>query len=79
MSNLVFLAAELGTGLLGIGFGLLVLGTGLGIGNIGGQAASGISRQPEAANKIQTAMIISAALIEGLALIAIVFATFLIK
>ncbi|MFA7330984.1 MAG: ATP synthase F0 subunit C [Candidatus Delongbacteria bacterium] len=52
----------------GIGAGLVSLGAGLGIGRIGGSAMEGIARQPEAAAKIQTAMIISAALIEGVTL-----------
>ena len=47
------------------GAGLVVLGAGFGIGRIGGQAVEGMSRQPEASGSIQTAMIISAALIEG--------------
>ncbi|GAB4425492.1 MAG: hypothetical protein OHK0011_06700 [Turneriella sp.] len=58
----------------GIAAGLAVFGAGLGIGRIGGAAAEGVSRQPEAANKIQTAMIIAAALIEGAALFALVIA-----
>jgi F-type H+-transporting ATPase subunit c len=57
---------------VGLGAGLIILGAGLGIGRIGGQAVEGMSRQPEAAGKIQTAMIISAALIEGAALFALV-------
>ena len=60
--------------LAGIGAGLAVLGAGLGIGKIGGSAMDAIARQPEAASKIQTAMIIAAALIEGAALFAIVVA-----
>lgn len=55
-------------GIAGIGAGLVALGAGLGIGRIGGSAMEGIARQPEATAKIQTAMIISAALIEGVAL-----------
>ena len=55
-----------------IGAGLAVIGAGLGIGKIGGAAMEGIARQPEAASKIQTAMIISAALIEGVALFGVV-------
>ena len=51
-----------------IGAGLVTLGAGLGIGMIGAAAMNGISRQPEAAAKIQTAMLIAAALIEGVAL-----------
>jgi F-type H+-transporting ATPase subunit c len=55
-----------------IGAGLAVLGAGLGIGKIGGSAMDAIARQPEAVNKIQTAMIIAAALIEGVALFGVV-------
>lgn len=55
-----------------IGAGLAVIGAGLGIGMIGKGATEGIARQPEASGKIQTAMIISAALIEGVALFAAV-------
>ena len=55
-----------------IGAGLAVLGAGLGIGNIGGSAMDAIARQPEASGKIQTAMIIAAALIEGVALFGVV-------
>jgi F-type H+-transporting ATPase subunit c len=59
-----------GLGLIGAGIaiGFTVVGTGIGIGQIGGQAASGIARQPEATGNIQTAAIIFAALIEGVAL-----------
>lgn len=57
-----------------IGAGLAVIGAGIGIGKIGGSAMEGIARQPEAANKIQTAMIIAAALVEGAALFGIVVA-----
>jgi len=60
--------------LAAVGAGLAVIGAGLGIGRIGGQAMEAIARQPEAAGKIQTAMIISAALIEGAALFAVVVA-----
>jgi F-type H+-transporting ATPase subunit c len=56
----------------GIGAGLAVLGAGLGIGRIGGSAVESMARQPEIAGKLQTAMLIAAALIEGAALFAIV-------
>lgn len=62
----------------GIGAGLVLLGLALGIGRIGGQAVEGISRQPEAAGTIQTAMIISAALIEGAGFFALVICGFLL-
>ena len=55
-----------------IGAGLAVLGAGLGIGLIGKGATESIARQPEAAGKVQNAMIISAALIEGAALFGVV-------
>ena len=57
-----------------VGAGLAVIGAGLGIGRIGGSAMEAIARQPEAYSKIQIAMIIAAALIEGAALFAIVIA-----
>lgn len=60
--------------LAAIGASLAVIGAGLGIGRIGGSAMEAIARQPEAATEIQTAMIISAALIEGVALFAVVVA-----
>jgi len=60
--------------LAAIGAGIAVIGAGLGIGKIGSNAMEAIARQPEAASRIQTAMIISAALIEGAALFAIVVA-----
>jgi F-type H+-transporting ATPase subunit c len=55
-----------------VGAGLVILGAGVGIGRIGGQAVEGVSRQPEAAGNIQTAMIISAALIEGVTFFALI-------
>jgi F-type H+-transporting ATPase subunit c len=60
--------------LAGVGAGLAVIGAGLGIGRIGGSAMDAIARQPEAYSKIQLAMIIAAALVEGAALFAIVVA-----
>jgi F-type H+-transporting ATPase subunit c len=54
-----------------IGAGLIVIGASLGIGKIGGSAMDAIARQPEASGKIQTAMIIAAALIEGIGFAAL--------
>ncbi|SDR84417.1 ATP synthase F0 subcomplex C subunit [Gillisia sp. Hel1_33_143] len=59
-------------GLSALGAGLAVLGAGFGVGKIGGAAMDAIARQPEAAGKIQTAMIIAAALVEGVALFGVV-------
>ncbi len=57
-----------------VGAGLVVIGVGIGIGRIGGSAMDAIARQPEAYGKIQTAMLIAAALIEGIGFAAL-FAT----
>ena len=54
-----------------IGAGLVVIGAGLGLGKIGGSAMDAIARQPEAAGKIQSAMISIAALLEGVAFAAL--------
>ncbi len=72
----VLLQAATGVGLskLGaaIGAGLAVIGASLGIGRIGGSAMEAIARQPESSGDIRMSMIIIAALIEGVALFAIV-------
>ena len=60
--------------LAGIGAGLAAIGAGIGIGKIGASAVEGVARQPEVASKIQTMMLIAAALIEGAALFGIVVA-----
>jgi F-type H+-transporting ATPase subunit c len=62
-----------------IGMGLGVIGAGRGIGQIGGQAVEGIARQPEAAGKIGTNMIIAAALVEGVAFTGIILAFVLVN
>ncbi len=62
----------------GIGAGLAVIGAGIGIGRLAGQAMDGMARQPEMAGRIQTGAIIFAALIEGVALFAVVI-SFLIQ
>jgi F-type H+-transporting ATPase subunit c len=54
-----------------IGAGLAVIGAGIGIGRVGGSAVESIARQPEVAGQINTAMIITAAMIEGAALFAV--------
>ena len=63
---------ELGTIGAALGAGLATIGAGLGIGKIGSAAMEAIGRQPEAAGKVRTNMIIVAALIEGVALFAVV-------
>ncbi len=56
--SLIYLGAAFGAG-------LIIIGAGMGIGRIGSCAVESMARQPEVAGSIQTAMIISAALIEG--------------
>jgi len=71
-------AAATGKGLALIGAGLAAgfgtIGAGIGIGMIGGKAVEGMARQPDNTARIQTAMLIAAALIEGVALFAAVVA-----
>ena len=54
-----------------IGAGLVAIGTGLGIGRIGGQAMDAMARQPEKIGDLRS-MIIAAALIEGVAFLAVI-------
>ena len=58
----------------GVGAGLAAIGAGIGIGRSGGQAMDAMARQPEVINKIFTNMIVAGALIEGVALFAVVVA-----
>ena len=59
---------------LGAGFGAAIaaIGAGIGIGKIGSSAMDALARQPEAANDIRSNMIVIAALIEGVALFAVI-------
>ncbi len=55
-----------------VGAGLVIIGAGLGIGLLAKSAVESMARQPEVAGNIQTAMIISAALIEGVTFFALI-------
>ena len=55
-----------------IGAGLAAMGAGIGVGQIGKGAVEAIARQPEALNDIRSNMILTAALVEGAALFAII-------
>lgn len=76
LSTVLLQAAAAGMGVtkLGaaLGAGLAVIGAGVGIGKIGSSAMEAIARQPEATSDIRSNMIIAAALIEGVALLAVV-------
>ncbi len=73
-SLLILLEAVAALGKMGaaLGAGLAAIGAGIGIGRIGGDAMSAIARQPEETNNIRLNMIIIAALVEGVALFAVI-------
>jgi F-type H+-transporting ATPase subunit c len=77
LQDAVTAAQETGSGYgalgAGIGMGLAVVGAGIGLGRIGGQAAEGIARQPEATDAIRGAALLFAVLLEGVTIIALVF------
>jgi F-type H+-transporting ATPase subunit c len=56
----------------GLGAGMVIIGAALGFGRIGAAALESMARQPETAGRVQTAMIIIAALLEGVAFFALV-------
>ncbi|RMH59963.1 MAG: ATP synthase F0 subunit C [Candidatus Hydrogenedentota bacterium] len=64
---------------LAIGLGLVLIGGALGIGRIGAGSVEASARQPEIAGKLQTQMIITAGMIEGATLFAIVVIGFILK
>lgn len=82
LSTILQAAVEAGAGLgtlgAGLGAGLAAIGAGIGIGKIGGSAMDGIARQPEASGDIRMSMIIAAALVEGVALFAVVVCGFIL-
>jgi len=59
-------------GLAGIGAGLAAIGAGIGVGRIGGTALESMARQPEATGDLRANMIVAAALVEGVALFAVI-------
>jgi ATP synthase F0, C subunit len=71
----LILAAEALVGLgAAIGAGIAAIAAGIGIGKIGASAMEAIARQPEAAGDIRSNMIVIAALVEGVALFAVIVA-----
>lgn len=69
----LILAAEALVGLgASIGAGIAAIAAGIGIGKIGSSAMEAIARQPEAAGHIRSNMIVIAALVEGVALFAVI-------
>jgi F-type H+-transporting ATPase subunit c len=74
MTALLIILADVALGKLGaaLGAGLAAIGAGIGIGKIGASAMEAIARQPEAVGDIRSNMIVSAALIEGVAFFAVI-------
>ena len=74
MTALLIILAELALAKMGaaLGAGLAAIGAGIGIGRIGASAMEAIARQPEAVGDIRSNMIVSAALIEGVAFFAVI-------
>lgn len=74
MTALLIILAELALAKMGaaLGAGLAAIGAGIGIGHIGASAMEAIARQPEAVGDIRSNMIVSAALIEGVAFFAVI-------
>jgi len=66
----VFSGAAVGGGL---GMALTIIGAGYGLGRIGSAAVEAMARQPEVAPRIQTAMLIVAAMLEGATLASVIF------
>lgn len=71
------MTGDIGAGLAILGAGAVVIGAGVGIGRIGERMTEAMARQPEAAAQIQTAAIILAALIEGVAFFGLIIAGFI--
>lgn len=74
MNILFVLLAELALGSFGaaLGAGMATIGAAIGIGRIGESAMEAIARQPESSGDIRSTMIVSAALIEGVAFFAVI-------
>ena len=72
MLALILAAAELAKLGASLGAAIAAIGAGIGIGKIGASAMEAIARQPEAAGDIRSSMIVIAALIEGVALFAVI-------
>jgi len=68
----VLLDTMMNQGLAGIGAGLAAIGAGIGVGRIGGSALEAMARQPEASGDLRANMIVAAALVEGVALFAVI-------
>jgi F-type H+-transporting ATPase subunit c len=62
----------------GLGLGFIVIGAGIGIGKLAAGAAEAIGRQPSAAAQITAAVNLPLFLLEGVAILAEVFALLIV-
>ena len=74
MLSSLLLAAEVAKMGGALGAGIAVIGAGLGIGRIGGEAMEAMARQPAKIGDLRSSMIIAAALVEGVAFLAVIVA-----
>ncbi len=74
MLSSLLLAAEVAKMGGALGAGIAVIGAGLGIGRMGGEAMAAMARQPEKIGDLRSSMIIAAALVEGVAFLAVIVA-----
>jgi F-type H+-transporting ATPase subunit c len=72
LSTILLEEVSTGTGLAALGAGVAAIGAGLGVGRIGSSALESMARQPELIGDIRANMIVAAALVEGVALFAII-------
>ena len=72
MLSMILAATALASLGAALGAGIAAIAAGIGIGKIGSSAMEAIARQPEAAGDIRSNMIVIAALIEGVALFAVI-------
>ena len=68
----MILLESMNQGLAGLGAGVADIGAGIGVGRIGGSALEAMARQPEMSGDLRVNMIVAAALVEGVALFAVI-------
>lgn len=72
MELAMILLESMNQGLAGLGAGVAAIGAGIGVGRIGGSALEAMARQPEMSGDLRANMIVAAALVEGVAMFAVI-------
>ena len=72
MELAMILLESMNQGLAGLGAGVAAIGAGIGVGRIGGSALEAMARQPEMSGDLRANLIVAAALVEGVALFAVI-------